>query len=177
MTAYKQLRKPNVKIKTIGIGWCLWWVQEAFSASHLYPTAIAEWEKNTYNHTGTPPKGLWVPVFFRMRGVPAGHVAIWAPDGSIYSTSSPYSLVPVHHKNLADLNRYYGGKLTYLGWSEDIGGVRVVQPIPVVKKSIEAIAKEVIQGKWGNGLIRIAKLKKAGYDPKTVQIIVNKLLK
>ena len=45
------------------------------------------------------------------------------------------------------------------------------------KKSNTEIAKEVIQGKWGNGATRKAKLKAAGYDYNAVQAIVNKLLK
>lgn len=45
------------------------------------------------------------------------------------------------------------------------------------KKSNETIAKEVIQGKWGNGAVRKKKLKKAGYDYNAIQKIVNKLLK
>lgn len=43
-------------------------------------------------------------------------------------------------------------------------------------KSVTEIAKEVIQGKWGNGADRIAKLKAAGYDPNEVQKKVNELL-
>ena len=48
------------------------------------------------------------------------------------------------------------------------------QPAP--KKSIDTIAKEVIDGKWGNGDDRINKLKAAGYDPTAVQKKVNELL-
>ena len=44
-------------------------------------------------------------------------------------------------------------------------------------KSNEDIAKEVLLGKWGNGLTRKSKLKKAGYDYNAIQKIVNKLLK
>ncbi len=136
--AYKQLKYPNIGTRTKDIGWCLWWVQEAFKTTHKYPRAIDEWNQNTYNHKELPPKGVWVPVFFTMQGVPAGHVAIAAPDGSIYSTSSPYSLNPIHHKNLVALNSYYGGKLGYLGWSEDIGGQRLVAPVPSVIKRVVA---------------------------------------
>lgn len=46
-----------------------------------------------------------------------------------------------------------------------------------VKKSNEEIAKEVVAGKWGNGNARKTALTKAGYDYKTVQTLVNKLLK
>ncbi len=41
----------------------------------------------------------------------------------------------------------------------------------------EAIAKEVIAGKWGNGSTRKTKLTNAGYDYSKVQQYVNKLLK
>ncbi|MFZ2304610.1 MAG: hypothetical protein WAV75_03360 [Streptococcus suis] len=46
------------------------------------------------------------------------------------------------------------------------------------KKSINAIAKEVIRGDWGNGQERKNKLTKAGYDYYiSVQKRVNELLK
>lgn len=44
-------------------------------------------------------------------------------------------------------------------------------------KSYQDIAKEVIDGKWGNGADRKARLKAAGYNPALVQEIVNKMLK
>ena len=44
------------------------------------------------------------------------------------------------------------------------------------KKSNEAIAKEVIAGKWGNGDERKKRLREAGYDYSAVQKIVNKLM-
>lgn len=45
------------------------------------------------------------------------------------------------------------------------------------KKSVDDIAREVIAGKWGNGIARKLKLKAAGYDPALVQQRVNALLK
>ena len=45
------------------------------------------------------------------------------------------------------------------------------------KKSIDVIAKEVIEGKWGNGIARKNKLKAAGYDYNAVQKRINELLK
>lgn len=44
-------------------------------------------------------------------------------------------------------------------------------------KSIDEIAKEVIQGKWGNGTERKDNLTKAGYNYDEVQARVNQLLK
>lgn len=44
------------------------------------------------------------------------------------------------------------------------------------KKTVEEIAKEVIQGKWGNGEERKEKLTAAGYDFSEVQDVVNELM-
>ena len=49
-------------------------------------------------------------------------------------------------------------------------------PTPSHKKSNTEIAKEVIQGKWGNGAERKKRLKDAGYDYAAVQKEVERLL-
>lgn len=51
---------------------------------------------------------------------------------------------------------------------------KVVYP---VKKSVDEIAREVIQGKWGNGADRKNRLANAGYDYNAVQKYVNELMK
>lgn len=75
----------------------------------------------------------------------------------------PYHLVAVS-----------GGGSDVYGWVDagDIGGA-----ISGTGKSIEAIAKEVIAGKWGNGDDRKKRLQAAGYDYAAVQKKVNELLK
>lgn len=50
-----------------------------------------------------------------------------------------------------------------------------VKPTPT--KTIDELAKEVIQGKWGNGQERKDRLTNAGYDYYTVQARVNDMLK
>ena len=44
------------------------------------------------------------------------------------------------------------------------------------KKTVDTIAREVIQGKWGNGSERKRRLTKAGYDYSAIQKRVNELL-
>ena len=58
----------------------------------------------------------------------------------------------------------------------DESGKVVYTPKSSGKKSVDAIAKEVIQGKWGNGTDRKNRLTKAGYDYNTVQKRVNEIL-
>lgn len=52
-----------------------------------------------------------------------------------------------------------------------------VKPASSSKKSVDAIAKEVIAGKWGNGDERKKKLTATGYDYNTVQKRGNEMLK
>lgn len=49
-------------------------------------------------------------------------------------------------------------------------------PTTTPKKTVDELAKEVIDGKWGNGQDRVNRLTKAGYDAKAVQAKVNAML-
>lgn len=55
--------------------------------------------------------------------------------------------------------------------------VAVDKEVAVISKSASQLAKEVIAGKWGNGVERIERLEAAGYNYLEVQKYVNKLLK
>lgn len=48
--------------------------------------------------------------------------------------------------------------------------------LKVPKKANSTIANEVIAGKWGNGPVRKSRLKAAGYNPDTIQKLVNEKL-
>lgn len=65
-------------------------------------------------------------------------------------------------------------KVCKSGYSVFDGNGNVVYP---TKKSVDEIAGEVIQGKWGNGTDRKNKLTNAGYDYNAVQKRVNELMK
>ena len=121
-----QLITPNPKI-SCKPGMCLEYVRETFGVAPKYPSAIADWEASALKHTNQDfPAGVWVPVWFTLSDNPAGHVALRQPDGSIWSSSSPTDTAPMHHGSLGDLLSYYGGRLDYLGWTENIEGVKVV---------------------------------------------------
>ena len=59
----------------------------------------------------------------------------------------------------------------------DVSGNVVYTPKSAATKTVAEIAKEVIQGKWGNGEERKRRLTAAGYDYTAVQKEVNRLLK
>lgn len=56
--------------------------------------------------------------------------------------------------------------------------VSIIRPKfdPEATKSLDEVAREVINGAWGNGSDRVARLKSAGYDPEAVQSRVNAML-
>ena len=120
--------KPNISCTP---GWCLKYVRDTFGAPAIYGNATAAWNNCQFKHEDRNfPIGCYVPIWFSVKNVPEGHVALLCPDGSVYSSSSPYSNTPVHHPSLDALISYYSkaNPLTYLGWSEDINKLRVVQP-------------------------------------------------
>ena len=125
MTAQLITPNPNIWCEP---GWCLMYVRQTFGLDGLYPNATAGWNAAQRKHRDWNfPAGVWVPVWFSLATNPLGHVALLAPDGSVYSTSDE-SNTPHHHPNMSHLIRYYAGSnpLTFLGWTEDIEGVAVV---------------------------------------------------
>lgn len=117
---------PNIPCKP---GWCLQYVRQTFGLPAIHPTATAAWEASKTQHRDQNfPAGVWHAVWFSLANEPAGHVALRAPDGSVYSTSS-LANTPYHHPNMAHLTGYYaryGMPLVYLGWTEDVQGIPVI---------------------------------------------------
>ena len=128
--AYRQLVAPNPNVPCQP-GWCLKYVADAYGGGYpvVYPSATAAWNGAQFKHQDQSfPAGVAVPVWFSIRNVPEGHVAIRMPDGSVYSTTSGTSNRAVHHPNMQDLLNAYApyNPLTYLGWTEDLAGKRLV---------------------------------------------------
>jgi hypothetical protein len=127
---WTQLRQPGVN-KPCRPGWCLVYVQDVFGIPAKQPSALADWQANTYNHADQDfPEGVAVPIWFSGRSGDLklyGHVAVRMSDGSVWSASHPTSDQPMHFNSIDALNSYYGGQLIYLGWSEDVEDVLVIE--------------------------------------------------
>ena len=100
-----------------------------------------------------------------------GHTGIFMrKDKIIHSNYSNNGI------SINDENSYVGYFLDRKrSWKE-----RYFRPIGNVdntKKSIKEVAKEVIDGKWGNGQVRFKNLELAGYNYKEVQDEVNRQLR
>lgn len=119
--SYMQLKPTNLSI--VGVeGFCLVYAREIFGVAAKYPTAAAGWQGAQYKHAGEqPPTDVSVPVWYSWET--SGHVAVSVPGKGVYSTTVQGDKV---FANVQLCGAYV--RATYLGWSEDINGVRVVQP-------------------------------------------------
>ena len=110
-----------------------------------------------------------------------GHVGVYIGNGIVVECTPKWKNC-VQFTNLGNLSQYKNGnyrlwskhgKLPFIDYNQS-GGTTVEKP---KVKSNDEIAREVIQGKWGNGQERKKRLTEAGYDYKVIQGIVNKLMK
>ena len=96
------------------------------------------------------------------------------------ATSSPKQLYRVR-KSWADAKSQIGAfsslenakKSCKTGYAVFDSNGKQVYP---AKKSVDEVAREVIQGKWGNGTERKKRLTDAGYDHNEVQKKVNQMI-
>lgn len=124
-----QIITPNPNINC-SPGMCLEYVRKTYNLSAKYPTATTGWNASNHQHADKDfPEGIWLPLWFSLSDNPDGHVVLRQPDGSIWSASSPTATTPVHHDSIDDLQNYYDGRLQYLGWTEDIEDVLVVEQV------------------------------------------------
>lgn len=152
---WKQLRTPNLdpvvyvggKILYNWLGWCLAVAQVMFGVPRLHPHAWAGWNATAHKHRDRNlPKGVYVPIWFDgwWNGQRYGHVAIYK-DGKIWSSpisNKPYADV---WTSIEQVERNYG--MTYVGWSEDIGGVRVVEFVNnnITLAQLNALFAEILE--------------------------------
>lgn len=138
MTTQLITPNPNVWCRP---GYCLEYVRNTFGLPIRYGSATEAWNNAKQHPDRNFPDGMWLPIFFAIDIEPNGHIALLAPDQSVYS-SSDYGNTPHHHPSIEDLINYYAvyGKmqLTYLGWAEDVAGFPVVSLDSINVDSIPA---------------------------------------
>lgn len=148
MASATQLITPNPEI-ACEPGMCLEYVRETFELPARYPSATASWEASEHKHTDKEfPDNVWVPVWYSLGDEPNGHVALRQPDGTVWSASHPTDTTPIQHESMQDIESYYGGRLKYLGWTEDLSGEMVIDldEDPIAVSSINGVAQlEAVQ--------------------------------
>lgn len=105
-----------------------------------------------------------------------GHIGVYIGDGLAVECSPKWKngvQITACNRDVRGYNRRNWtkhGKLPYIEYVKNT-------PTASAKKSIDEIAREVIDGKWYTGAARKSALTKAGYDYSAVQDRVNELLK
>lgn len=120
--------------------------------------------------------GLWIAQYANMN--PTGYQAHPWNEGAYTCAIRQYSSsgrLSGWNGNL-DLNIAYMDKSAWDKYAKATASTIAPAPSKPAKKSIDAIANEVIAGKWGNGNDRVNRLRAAGYDPTQVQKKVNEKL-
>lgn len=120
------------------LGWCLAYVQFAYSANYAGSPARVSWESYTkWRHTNKNiPVEVLVPLWF------SGYQNLWHvliaqfnKDGSGTAWTSPNTNKAqadvIKFTSLDDLvaklKRGWSYDIEYVGWSEDVGGTRVIE--------------------------------------------------
>lgn len=92
------------------------------------------------------------------------------------ATSCPRRSLELHGSSTKALKQYFVDQVLKAGGETVKPPVQKPSNPQPSKKSVETIAKEVIDGKWSSGQDRINRLTKAGYNAQEVQNKVNQLL-
>lgn len=135
----KQLVSPNLGQQSEA-GWCLFFARSAFGAPAVENSAWEGWLNTDFKHTDALPN-VSVPVWFQHYGSYGnppvyknwGHVAIYVPGRGFLS--SPITFIGPGQQwfdsidaLVNEMNRIVQGSNTkYVGWSEDISNVKVVE--------------------------------------------------
>ena len=167
----------------VGYAWGRW--REILKANPKLSRGNAEdWFGNTadgYKRGSTPKLGAvicWRKGNTGNGSDGYGHIAVVEQikeDGTIVTSESAYGGSRWKSKEYKAPNYYLASGYVFQGFIYlpiTFGD----EAVTVKQKSNTEIAKEVINGDWGNGETRKEKLKTAGYDYNAIQEEVNKLL-
>lgn len=123
---YESLRPCNPKVPGAS-GQCLKYVRQTFAIASLWTWAWTAWLKAKYKHRDRNLPNVPCAVWFSYRVV-QGHVVTYVPKQGFYSVTK-YGVR--RFKTIEEVENFIGCK--FVGWTEDINGVRVCQPKPAPK--------------------------------------------
>ena len=151
-----------------------------FDCVGLIKAVLWDFPKTEYKSNGVPDFGDW-NIKQHMHDIKTmgellevgeivfmnGHVGVYVGNNFVIEATPAFN-DGVCKTNLHARAWLGHGKLNFIDYE-------VKKPKPVAKKTTEEIAKEVLQGIWGNGTDRKKRLEEAGYKYSTIQKKVNEL--
>ena len=122
-----QVVQPDTTVEDYA-GYCARFTWKVFQQQSIYhyDSAIAAWNGSQYKHAGEqPPSNVAVPIYYDWGDY--GHSAAWIPgQGVLSSPGSGYG--QQWFDSVEACGQYFGA--SYLGWTEDMAGVPVIQGSP-----------------------------------------------
>ena len=162
--------KNNPLFGNADLEWCLKWCSYVKDKTGVRPVIYVQ--KSAMNAVKKAGYRLWVAQYEDNN--PTGYQLHPWNEGAYACTMRQYT----SHGRLAgydgelDLNKCY---ISASAWRSLASKVKTATTS--TKKSVDAIAKEVLADKWGKGDSRKSRLKAAGYDYDKIQARVNKLVR
>lgn len=151
---FQSLKTPNLSV-TDNAGMCLRFTQSVWSAPVKHPNAWQAWEATQYKHgvqESLPNVSaiLWFSHFATYQGKYDnwGHVVTYVPSKGFLSSPATGN-GQLWLSSISEVEKTFNAK--YVGWSEDINGLRVLSPanppIERKKKMLSFIATDP-NGAW-----------------------------
>lgn len=161
--------KNNQLFGVKDLEWCLQWCSYVQKKTGIKPIIYVQ--KSAMDAVKRCGYGLWVAQYPDYNET--GYQEHPWNEGKYNCLIRQYTSVGKlsGYSDSLDLNKAY---ISSASWNKLAGKVKVNTS---TTKSINTLAKEVLEGKWGNGADRKAMLTKAGYNYNKVQAAVNKLVK
>lgn len=166
--------KNNPLFGVKDLEWCLQWCSYVQKKTGIKPIIYVQ--KSAMDAVKKAGYNLWVAQYPDY--VETGYQVHPWNEGAYNCLIRQYTSVGKlsGYSGSLDLNKAY---ISAASWRKLAGrrAVSVLAKPTAGKKSINTIAREVLVGRWGNGVDRKSRLTKAGYDYAKVQAAVNKLVK
>ena len=152
--------------------WCLQWCSYVQKKTGIKPLIYIQ--KSAMDAVKKAGYGLWVAQYPDY--VETGYQEHPWNEGAYNCLIRQYTSVGKlsGYSGSLDLNKAY---ISEASWNKLATKAVKIATIKPAKKSVNTIAREVLVGRWGNGVDRKSRLTKAGYDYNKVQAAVNKLVK
>lgn len=164
--------KNNPRFGKNDLEWCLKWCSYVYQKTGIKPLIYVQ--KSAMDAVKKAGYGLWVAQYPDY--VETGYQEHPWNEGKYNCLIRQYTSVGklAGYAGSLDLNKAY---MSAASWRKLATKAVKIATIKPVKKSVNTIAREVLVGRWGNGVDRKSRLTKAGYDYAKVQSAVNKLVK
>jgi len=120
-------------------GMCLLWVRFVFGVPKVFDTAFLAWKGAKFKHPADPDPPASVPVFFEPSANGLGHITYSLGDRRVRTTNSVTG--KIYNTTIDTISTKWGQ--AYLGWTEDLNGVRVFTPGIVAQQMTDVAEDEM----------------------------------